>query len=121
MEMRSTCGKIIMTEKSAAESTAAPNGPQGRGSCVSRASVAVVMTNARRHPARLLGLERQKRYRTRPLDGERDLALVLGAGSEHAPGEDLAAVGHEADQRLDVLVVDVVDLLLAELADLAAP
>ena len=47
------------------------------------------------------------------------LALVLGAGSEHPPRQDLAPLGHEGAEQLDVLVVDVVDLVRAELADLA--
>src|SRR5262245_33841840 len=46
---------------------------------------------------------------------------MLRAGAEHAPRQDLAALGRERPQQLDVLVVDVVDLVRAELADLAAP
>src|SRR3954471_17163524 len=52
------------------------------------------------------------------LDGDRDVALVLRAVARHAPGADLAAVGDELAQQTDVLVVDVVDALLAEDADL---
>src|SRR5580765_1565884 len=53
------------------------------------------------------------------LDRRLQLALVLGAGSGNAPRQDLAALGHERPDQLDVLVVDVVDLVRAELADLA--
>src|SRR5260221_13046660 len=54
------------------------------------------------------------------LDGRLQLALVHGAGAGDAPRQNLAALGHEGSQQLDVLVVDVVDLVRAELADLAA-
>src|SRR3954471_22815863 len=43
------------------------------------------------------------------------------AGAGDAPRQDLAALGHERPDQLDVLVVDVVDLVRAELADFAAP
>ena len=49
-----------------------------------------------------------------PLDGHGDLALVTPAGAGDAARLDLAAVAHEAAQGGDVLVVDLVDLLLAE-------
>src|SRR4051812_30259893 len=54
------------------------------------------------------------------LDRRLQLALVLGAGSGNAPRQDLAALGDERPDQLHVLVVDVVDLVRAELADLAA-
>src|SRR5947209_20565643 len=41
------------------------------------------------------------------------------AGARDAPRENLAALGHERPDQLHVLVVDVVDLVRAELADLA--
>src|SRR6266545_6749764 len=53
------------------------------------------------------------------LHGRGNVALVLHAIAGHAPGADLAAVGHELLQQSDVLEVDVVDPLLAEDADLA--
>src|SRR6478672_7630262 len=53
------------------------------------------------------------------LDRRLQLALMLGAGAGDAPRQDLAALGHERTDQLDVLVVDVVDLVRAELADLA--
>src|SRR5687768_7503641 len=46
---------------------------------------------------------------------------MLGAGPEHPAGKDLAPLGDEPGQELHVLVVDVVDLVRAELADLATP
>src|SRR5262245_15242473 len=53
-----------------------------------------------------------------PLDGLHQLPLMLGAGSRNAAGEDLATLGGESLQQADVLVVDVGNLLLAELAEL---
>src|SRR4051812_5061526 len=53
------------------------------------------------------------------LDRRLQLALVLGAGAGNASRQDLAALGHERPDQLHVLVVDVVDLVRAELADLA--
>src|SRR6266571_2416723 len=66
-----------------------------------------------------VGREGQECYVAGPLDGHGQLALVLRAGPEHPPGEHLAALGDERGQELHVLVVDVVDLVRAELADLA--
>src|SRR5215218_2714953 len=53
------------------------------------------------------------------LDGGGDVALVLGAVAGDPAGADLAPVAHELAQQVDVLVVDVVLLLGAELAELA--
>src|SRR5882724_12186980 len=55
----------------------------------------------------------------RALDGGLELALVHRARARDAPRENLAALGHERPDQLDVLVVDVVNLVRAELADLA--
>src|SRR5262245_35291380 len=44
-----------------------------------------------------------------------------GAGSGDPARDDLCALGHERYQELRVLIVDVVDLLRAEFADLAPP
>src|SRR3954463_15409579 len=55
-----------------------------------------------------------------PCNGDLQRALVLGAGSRDPARLDLAALGNERRQQAHVLVVDVVDLLRAELAD-AAP
>src|SRR3990172_5891899 len=54
-----------------------------------------------------------------PLDGHLQLPLVRGADALDAPRQNLAPVAHELPDR-HVLVVNVVDLLHAELAD-AAP
>src|SRR5262245_47688995 len=43
-----------------------------------------------------------------------------GAGARNPARQDLGPLGHERQQQLRVLVVDVVDLVRAELADLAA-
>src|SRR5207247_1778027 len=47
------------------------------------------------------------------------LALVHGARPRDPPRQHLPALGHERADDLYVLVVDVVDLVRAELADLA--
>jgi hypothetical protein len=48
-----------------------------------------------------------------------ELTLVSGAAAGDAPWNDLAALADEVLQAPDVFVVDEVDLLRAELADLA--
>src|SRR4029450_8242650 len=53
------------------------------------------------------------------LDGGGDVALVLGAVAGDPAGAGLAPGTHELAQQVDVLVVDVVLLLRAELAELA--
>ena len=57
---------------------------------------------------------------TGALDGDGQLTLMLGAGTGHTAGQDLAALGNVTAKLGDVLVVDVLDLLGAEGADLAA-
>src|SRR5215468_3374073 len=64
--------------------------------------------------------ERHEGDHARALDGERHLALVLGAVAADAPGDDLAPVGDEVLERLRVLVVDLHRLVGAEAAHLAA-
>src|SRR3989344_4057302 len=54
------------------------------------------------------------------LDAAGELALVGRTVARDAGGQDLARVGEEGAQDLDLLVVDVADLLGAEAADLAA-
>jgi hypothetical protein len=49
----------------------------------------------------------------------RSLRWCMRAGARDAARQDLGALGHERHQQLRVLVVDVVDLVRAELADLA--
>src|SRR5262249_27221415 len=63
---------------------------------------------------------RNERDLARALDRRLQFALVHRAGARDAPRQDLAALGDERPDQLHVLVVDVVDLVRAELADLAA-
>src|SRR5690242_17020019 len=68
-------------------------------------------------PAAILGSfcdVRQQRHLARSLDGGRDLHLVPAAGAGDAAAADLALLGDVAAQLVDVLVVDLRDLLLAE-------
>src|SRR5258706_12543969 len=64
--------------------------------------------------------EGQERDGSRPLDGERHLALVARTVARDAPGNDLAAVADEVLQRLRVFVVDDHGLVRAELANALA-
>src|SRR6267142_1594447 len=69
--------------------------------------------------AGLLGRRvRQQRHRAGALDGVGELALVARAAARDPARDDLAALGHQAAQAAHVLVVDEVDLVSAELADL---
>src|SRR5690242_16512012 len=81
-------------------------------------------TSARRLPRLLrcasIGHVRDQGDLTRALDRRLQLPLMHRAGAGDAPREDLAALGHERADQLHVLVIDVVDLVRAELADLAA-
>src|SRR5438132_8206501 len=61
----------------------------------------------------------KKRDRPCALEGARERALVLRAGARDAAGKELASLRDEPPQAADLLVVDVVDLLDAEGADLA--
>src|SRR5262245_61606493 len=63
--------------------------------------------------------ERHERDHAGPLDGQRHLALVLGAVAADSARNDLAPVGDEVLQRLRILVVDGDGSVRAELADLA--
>src|SRR5581483_2975162 len=69
---------------------------------------------------RLLGSVGQQCNVARLLDGRAHAALVRRAYAGQAPGDDLAALGHELAQQAHVLVVDGVNLLHAELAHLLA-
>src|SRR3954451_22766813 len=53
------------------------------------------------------------------LDRDRELLLVPTAGASYASRADLALLAHRAAQRAEVLVVDDIDLVAAELARLA--
>jgi hypothetical protein len=48
-----------------------------------------------------------------------ELALVTGTAARDTARDDLAALGDEVPQPADVLVVDEIELVRAELADLA--
>src|SRR3954470_21835431 len=63
---------------------------------------------------------REQRDLSRALDRRGDLVLVPAAGARDAARADLAAVRDELAERPDVLVVDLVDLVAAVLAGLAA-
>src|SRR5262245_33594189 len=65
------------------------------------------------------GHVRQERHRAGPLDGVRQLALMPGAAARDPTRNDLAALRDQAAQAPDVLVIDEVDLVRTELADLA--
>jgi hypothetical protein len=63
----------------------------------------------------------QQGDRARAPDGTRELPLVSRTASRDPSWRDLPALGDEALQPPDVLVVDETHLVDAELADLAAP
>src|SRR5262249_50670174 len=69
----------------------------------------------------LFGYVRNKRELSRPRNGGLQRALVLRARARDAPRLDLAALRDERRQQAHVLVVDVIDLVRAELADAAPP
>src|SRR2546430_1834357 len=56
----------------------------------------------------------------RALDRRRELALVVSARSGDPRRDDLAVLADEVLQKIDVLVVDPLDLLGGEAAELAA-
>src|SRR5690349_24238622 len=87
--------------------TASANGA-GRG-----VSAAVVTLSV------LVGRERKERENARPLHGLGDLGLMPRAGARNAPRNDLAPIGDETGKAAVVLVVDPLDLIEAELAELA--
>src|SRR5579864_4765430 len=62
--------------------------------------------------------ERQKSYVLCALDGNRQPALMARASAGHSPRENLAALLHEGLENLRLLVIDQVDLIDAEAADL---
>src|SRR4029453_3064129 len=104
------------------EAKAAPRTPPVRGS--GRARTDAFSDGLRPAGSLVRGLvrgERQERDVPRPPDGQGQLALVLGAGAEHPARQDLPPLRDEAGEELHVLVVHVVDLVRAELADLPAP
>jgi len=63
---------------------------------------------------------RQQRQEARPLDRRIELALVMRLGAGQTRRRDLAVLADEVSQRVDVLVVDLLDLLGGEAAELLA-
>src|SRR5206468_618426 len=61
---------------------------------------------------------RDKRDLARTLDRGLKLPLMHRAGAGDPPRQNLAALRHERADQLHVLVIDIVDLVRAELADL---
>src|SRR3954471_17906084 len=66
-----------------------------------------------------VGHVRQEPQLASALDRDRELLLVPAAGARNAGRADLALLAHRAAQRAEVLVVDDLDLVAAELAWLA--
>src|SRR4029453_8496559 len=64
---------------------------------------------------------RQQGHRASTLDGVGELTLMAPTAARDAPRNDLAALGDEAAQTTDVLVVDEADLVCAELANFSPP
>src|SRR5678809_770428 len=63
---------------------------------------------------------RDQGQEARALDGGRELALVLRLGARDAAGDDLAGLGEVLAQGVEILVIDLLDALGGELAELAA-
>src|SRR5262245_1584097 len=68
-----------------------------------------------------VGHVRNERDLPRPLERDLQLALVHRAGARDPARQNLAALRDERPEQLHVLVVDVVDLVRAELADFSTP
>src|SRR6188508_2124689 len=76
----------------------------------------IARTRPRRRPR--LGHIRKQRHLPRTLDGDCDLPLMPSTRSGHPGRTDLAPLGDVAPQLVDVLVVDLAHLVLAEEARL---
>src|SRR3974390_2519504 len=63
---------------------------------------------------------RQQGHIARALDRRRQLALVMRARARDPGRDDLAVLTDEVLQQIDILVVDPLDLLRGEAAELAA-
>jgi hypothetical protein len=70
--------------------------------------------------ALVAGCKRQQRDVARLLDGTREPPLMGGADAGKAPGDYLAPLGDELLQQAHIAIVDSVDLLDTELANLLA-
>src|SRR5262245_487686 len=90
--------------------------PPARGTLVLRR-----FHRPRRRAARGAAGERQQRNVARPFDGHAKPALMARANTGHAARQNLPALLHELGKNIRALVVDQVDLLDAELADLLLP
>ncbi len=66
----------------------------------------------------LVGRIREQGDVTGALERDREAPLVTSAGSRDATGQDLASLANEAAKPGDLLVVDEVDLLHTEVANL---
>src|SRR4030095_14811737 len=64
---------------------------------------------------------RDERNLPRALDRRLEFPLMHRAGARDAPRQNLAALGDERANQLDVLVIDVVDLVRADIAALPPP
>ena len=71
--------------------------------------------------ALVAGCKRQQGDVARLLDGARQPPLMGGADAGEAPGHDLASLGDKLLQQAYIAIVDGVDLLDTELANLLAP
>ena len=76
---------------------------------------------SRRYGRRCCGRVRKERDVAGALEGDRELALVAGAGAGLAARLDLGALREVAAEAVDLLVVDLDRLVGAEGADLPAP
>ena len=59
---------------------------------------------------------RQESHLAGALNSVRDVVLMLRASASDATGLDLATIGHVLTEELSILVIDVLSVLLAELA-----
>src|SRR5207302_1265918 len=80
----------------------------------------IIPASAARSAFNLVGHIRNQGNLTRALDRRLQFALVHRAGAGDASRQNLAPFRHERSDQLHVLVVDVIDLVRAELADLPA-
>ena len=63
---------------------------------------------------------REQSDRAGTLDGDAQLALVLGASAGHAAGQDLATLAGESRKTARIFIIDVRDLIHAETSNLPA-
>jgi hypothetical protein len=86
--------------------------------CVSLLCVAQKCAAYRWRASLFLARKRQERDVSAPLHRDGDLALMPRAVAGDASGKDLATLGDEESERLDVLVINERRLVNAEAADL---